>query len=90
MCGCGEDSFVFYFFKYMQVLIKFKKLCADTAVFFARVHKHELLILTELSFWFLFLNYYMLQSGYVFLLMLADTDTQLNYTSNKTNRFKIS
>ena len=32
----------------------------------------------------------MLQNGYVLSLMLADTDKQLNSTSNKTNKFEIS
>ena len=53
-------------------------------------YKLQLLILAQLPFWCLFLNYKMLWNDYVFALMIADTDIQLNYTSNKTNRFEIS
>ena len=51
--------------------------------FFTRVHIPELLIFAQLSFRCLFPNYQMLWSGYVFSLMFADTDIQINFSSNK-------
>ena len=50
----------------------------------------QLVIYAKLSFRWLLLNYLMLRSLSVFSLMLADIDRQLNYTSNKTKRSKIS